>query len=196
MYHAYHSEGFVIGSRASGPGSKSVLIYTRTLGLVSGMAQSAREERSKLRPHLLEYCTGMYTLVRGKDVWRVTGADGAHNLYFDLRGSSRAQLLVARLFSLVRRLVQGEEPNEKLFATLQASLDLILAHRADEELLANIEIVSVLRMLAALGYIGDAPQLKDILSTQELSLAMCDTVPQIKPEALKAINAAFAAAQL
>ena len=48
-----HTRAIVIARRSAGEGSVRVSLYTEELGLVSALVTSAREERSKLRPHLM-----------------------------------------------------------------------------------------------------------------------------------------------
>jgi DNA repair protein RecO len=196
MYHAYHSKAFVIGSRPIGAGNKAVLFFTKNLGLVWALAQSAREERSQLRAHLVDFSYGTYTFIRGKDTWRVTGADGAYNLFFSVAESPRAVRLTARLFSLVRRLVNGEDPNPYLFTTLATAVSLAQEHANDDAVLANLEVVSVLRVLASLGYIGDSPSLRSFVDADSVSLALCTDIADVRADALKAIQRAFSVADL
>src|SRR5262249_18379111 len=96
------TRGIVVGRFPAGEGSVRALVYTDAFGLVSVLAQSAREERSKLRPYLQIGTLGTFTLVRGK-VWRVTGASAAENLHFELFGRARAQQASARIFAAVRQ---------------------------------------------------------------------------------------------
>jgi DNA repair protein RecO len=196
MYHSYHTDGFVLSGRARGAGSRLANVYTRDLGLVSAIAQSAREERSKLRAHLTDFSHGTYTLVRGKEGWRLTGADNVENAYFALRGSPKAQRLLARLFSLVRRLVHGEDRDAYLFSTLATAVALAQTHATDEAILGNLEIISVLRILASLGYVGENAPLRSFIDAETVSLALCTSIPAVRADALAVINKAFSAAQL
>ena len=42
MYHLYHTGAVVVGSSPSGEASKTILLFTRELGLVSARAQGVR----------------------------------------------------------------------------------------------------------------------------------------------------------
>jgi recombinational DNA repair protein (RecF pathway) len=68
---------------------------------------------SKLRYNLEDYSFGTFSLVRGREVWRLTGAEKQEL-------PEKLSLVRARVLNLVKRLVQGEEKNEKLFNTLLA----------------------------------------------------------------------------
>ena len=53
-HYLYQTEGFVIGSRSIGEGSRLLDLLTHHLGRVSILAQGTRELRSKNRYHLSE----------------------------------------------------------------------------------------------------------------------------------------------
>jgi hypothetical protein len=74
--------------------------------------------------------------VKGKEVWRLTGSDR-------LDETLRPDPLRARVLSLVRRLVQGEERNDQLFAALKDVFHMVLS-----------EADALARVLAALGYLN------------------------------------------
>ncbi|HEY9480999.1 MAG TPA: recombination protein O N-terminal domain-containing protein [Candidatus Paceibacterota bacterium] len=138
-YSVYSTRGFVLGSAPSGEASKTYSIYTEDFGLVRARAQSVRTLASKLRYNLDDYSFGTFSLVRGKEFWRVTGAQSEP--IFD-KESAAAR---ARVLHLVRRLVHGEEPNPELFA--------ILSRLSVKEI---GEVDSVVAVLSALGYIDAA----------------------------------------
>ncbi|HEU5114995.1 MAG TPA: recombination protein O N-terminal domain-containing protein [Candidatus Paceibacterota bacterium] len=140
-YAVYTTKGFILGSSPSGEASKLYSIYTEDFGLVRAKAQGVRLVQSKLRYNLDDYSFLTLSLVKGKEVWRITGAEAAGAA----SKNKEATLVRARVLSLVRRLVHGEERNDELFAAL-----LPLADSAPSE-------ISVLSgTLAALGYLDVA----------------------------------------
>ena len=75
--HAIHTTpGFIIGSRPYGEAGKMLSIFTRDFGLVTATAQGIRLERSKLRYHAQDLSFGSFSLVRGREFWRLTSAAG------------------------------------------------------------------------------------------------------------------------
>ncbi len=147
------AKGIVVARRAAGEGSVRVSLYTDALGLVTALAKSAREERSKLRPHLQVGTLGTYRLVKGRDIWRVTGATDTENIYFELGENDSAQKAAARVIQAVRQFVRGEGSDPYLFSSLIGFFET-LPH-IDERALPEAECVAVLRMLAALGYVAE-----------------------------------------
>jgi recombinational DNA repair protein (RecF pathway) len=128
-----------------------VHIYTEELGLVTAVATSAREERSKLRAHLVDGARAVYSLVKGKRDWRVTGAVGAQISYFEC-ATDEQRLSAARVVALVKQFVHGEGADEGLFESVWEFLTAVPTLANTDVLIA--EYVAVLRILAALGYVA------------------------------------------
>ncbi|HVU06431.1 MAG TPA: recombination protein O N-terminal domain-containing protein [Candidatus Paceibacterota bacterium] len=115
-YAVYSTRGFIVGSGPSGEASKIYSVYTEDFGLIRAKAQGVRLAQSKLRYNLDDYAFCTLSLVKGKEVWRLTGAENLDISRKDA-DSFRAR---ARVLSLVRRLVQGQERNDALFQALIA----------------------------------------------------------------------------
>ncbi len=115
-YAVYTTRGFILGSAPSGEASKTYSIYTEDFGLIKGKAQGVRLLVSKLRYNLEDYSFATFSLVRGREVWRITGAEKEFAPMSDAR-------VRARILNLTRRLVQGEERNDALFAALLSLKD-------------------------------------------------------------------------
>ncbi|MBX4209073.1 recombination protein O N-terminal domain-containing protein [Candidatus Parcubacteria bacterium] len=139
-YAVYNTRGFILGSGPSGEASKLYSIYTEDFGLVRAKAQSVRLLQSKLRYNLEDYSFSAVSLVKGREVWRLTGAENLSQRSNDL-------LIRARTLNLIRRLVQGEEKNEDLFdALLLLESDAAGATAPSEALILS-------HALSALGYL-------------------------------------------
>ncbi|HEU0080857.1 MAG TPA: recombination protein O N-terminal domain-containing protein [Candidatus Paceibacterota bacterium] len=141
-YAVYSTRGFILGSAPSGEASKLYSIYTEDFGLVRAKAQGVRLIQSKLRYGLEDYSFCALSLVRGREVWRVTGVqsleagDGSAKKGEALRAR-------ARVLNLVRRLVHGEEKNGELF-------DALTGLTKDDQA-AEVRTLSL--VLSALGYL-------------------------------------------
>ncbi len=86
-------------------------ILTRDLGLVRASATGVRKEVSKLRGALEPFSLSSVSLVRGKDFWRLTSAELLQKL--------PATESLARPFSLLEKLVQGESAHPELFDAIE-----------------------------------------------------------------------------
>lgn len=149
--HKIFARGVVVRRASAGEGSARVLLYTDSAGLLWAHAQSAREERSQLRSHLQIGTRGKFSLVKGKDVWRVVGIAETVNMHFALAGRTDAQKMLQRVLLFVRQFVRGEGSDPYFFSVLWGFFDSLHVH--NEELLKDAEHAVVLRMLAALGYV-------------------------------------------
>ena len=126
-------------------------------GLISATAQGVRWSKSKLRFSLQPLSHLTISLVKGKSSWRIVGAVHRENYVRRFKKEPELLLIVARIFSLVRRMIRGEESNERLFADLEHQL-LFLEHTAAPDMIPEhkqaIEYLMVITLLQHLGYIG------------------------------------------
>lgn len=187
------TRGIVLARHSAGEGSARVMFYTESLGLVTALAKSAREERSKLRPHLMAGTMGTFSLVQGRDVWRITGATETANIHFELGERAAAKEAAARLLSALRQFVHGEGENPYLFETLSGFF-LTLPAVADADI-APAECMAMLRMLSALGYVREGPETAAFLPVA-YDPATLEHARQERPSLVRIVNEAIAASGL
>jgi len=195
-HHIYKTQGFVLGSTNVGEAHRYISLFTRDLGLVHAHARSVREERSKLRFSLQNFSYGDISLVRGREIWRITGAQQYYNVYRDCLPDTNKQVLVSRLFSLVRRMVHGEEKNDYLFSVLIHALSFLREQSLDSESLKNFEYVTVLRILHALGYVSEKEYFKEFAHTPEVNHDTLASLTSVRSFLVEDINRALVASQL
>lgn len=152
-YHVYQTDAFVLKGAPSGDADCFIDIFTRDLGVVRAVAKSARRERSKLRYSLQQFTFGHVALVRGRDVWRVTGAKEQFNMYHELKHDPERLRLFAQITHLLQRLLQGEEKNEQLFDILVHFIEYIIDENIFTTDIQAIECITVMRILYSLGYV-------------------------------------------
>ncbi len=142
-YSVYSTRGFILGSAPSGEAGKTYAIYTEQFGLLRAHAQGVRHLKSKLRYNLTDYNFATFSLVRGKEFWRITGAVSEPSAGATGTASGiDAPAVRARILNFIKRLVQGEERNDELFAVLT---DLFSGPVSETTVLA--------RALSSLGYL-------------------------------------------
>lgn len=170
MYAIQTTKGLIIDSRPYGEAGKLLSIFTRDFGLVLATAQGIRLERSKLRYHAQEHSFGEYSLVRGKEFWRLTSASMTNGGGYGRLQSGKAKELMVRISVLLRRLLHGQESHPELYDIVE-SCHAFLEDSGDlsVEIALTLESVTVLRMLSALGYVGDEASLKDVLGSSRLT---------------------------
>lgn len=171
-YHVYTTKGIVLGSYPSREADRVYSIFTEELGLVRARARSVRAIQSKLRGSLEPFSLSSISLVRGKDSWRITGAALEKKINEEYAGK-RGILSFARIFSLLEKLVVGEESHKEILALLEHGLAYVYQIRDSADMVDMLEILLVLRLLNELGYVSgnevDAIFLKDEYSEKLLS---------------------------
>ena len=194
MHHIYHTEAFVLGSRQHGEDSKVITLYTEELGLVRARAQGIRKISSKLRFTLQNFSYAQVDLVRGKEVWRITTATPLFS-NSDILNSPQREQVIARIASLVSRLVAGEEPNTEIFFILIKLCDILRSEIADDPAFCSkIELFYVAKILMSLGYLSR--------SSHDLVSKEIDMIPedfnnaQYRQKLIAEINEALALSQL
>jgi len=177
MYAIETTPGFVIGSYPRGEAGKLFAIFTRDFGLVRASAQGIRLEKSKLRYHVQEYILGEFSLVRGREYWWLTNAQeyqGAGSKEQEVRRKKqegKSQLIhkqvIARIASLLSRLLHGEQAHPELFACIEEALDFLEGNESGgDERMKAFESLIVFRIVSLLGYVGATSDLPaDILSS-------------------------------
>jgi recombinational DNA repair protein (RecF pathway) len=153
-YSVYSTRGFILGSSSSGEAGKTYLVYTEQFGLVRAHAQGVRHLKSKLRYSLADYGFVTLSLIRGKELWRVTGAVIEGSVSSVIQTSRDMVQIRARILNLIKRLVQGEERNDDLFEAL-TTLFLDAASVLEGERALACETSTLARCLAVLGYVDE-----------------------------------------
>ena len=158
MSHAiYQTPAMILQTSSMRESNKLAVLYTRDFGLIYVAAQSIREAKSKMKAHLHTCSLASVDLVRGRDIWRLTG------IHEDLSSLSFAGTkwfaLLDRYSSSLKRLCPGEEPNFDLWDDISELYeyireDLSQPHKKifSKEDVAIIEIVLMARSLNHLGY--------------------------------------------
>lgn len=194
-YKTYTTDALVVGSEDRLTFDRTIVLFTREAGLVYARAMGVRKERSKLRYGLQNFSTVRVSLVRGKQGWRVIGAERMHNLYF-AADDREARAALLRTVKLVRRLVRGEEAHPALYDVLVDGVDTLA--RCAPEAVVRTERLLTVRLLAALGYVAPRPAYAAALEAPTLAEAMAtESTSFDEDRALRtAIDYALSASQL
>lgn len=192
----YTTEGFVLDSRNSGEANKLLYILTRDLGLVMGAAQGARHLKSKLRYHMQPLTFGEYSLVRGREIWRITGAKESDNAFRGIKENREYFLLYARILHVLKRLLSGEEKHAELFDELYNAFYYLESNTLEGEDLQAFENILVLRILSHLGYVRGHSNLKQFIGVNEWNNGILEVARGYKTELVREINSSLKASQL
>lgn len=197
MPHAiYQTPAFVLKTTNMRESNKLAMLYTRDFGLIYVSAQSIREERSKLKAHLHAHSLVSVDVVRGRDIWRLTGI---HEEQSSLQLSSSPWYpLLDRYATSLLRLCPGEEANEELWQDIAKLFALIAQYQHNKTLskplISHIEIILMARALDHLGYwSGKEP----VIESQEIyNQELANYVQGHKQSLIKNINQGLQRSQL
>ncbi len=193
-HYLYHSEAFIIGSRPVGEGSRLLDLITERLGRVPVLAQGSRELRSKLRYQLIDLNFFQATLVRGREFWRLVGAEAPTDLNVaQLMTDYNHRMLVARLALLLRRFLPENEvsSDRRLYAEIRSAISFLIQHQLSDHEREQYEIATVWRLLSRLGYGRRTKTLEAILIPEDWSHDLLTATAACQPEAIASINEAL-----
>ena len=183
----------MIEGRNIGEANKLFLLFTRELGMIDATAQAVREGKSKLRHSLRDFSFSECGLVHGRHGWKITGAVQSHNLFDDFRGQKGEKkeqklLLVAHIFSLLKRLVAGEGQHGSLFALLEQAFIFLKDESLTPEEIKNTECVLVLAILHELGYVQKEIDFTEFVGEVAWSKSLVSALGPLRPKILRQIN--------
>lgn len=188
MYSLYTTKAIIIETTEHREADKTLTLLTRDFGLIHAVSLGCRKGHSKLLSALLDLALIQATLVRGRNNWRLTTASLEHHFYFDLAPAPEKVKLVSRFFSLMKRLIKGEHPEQTLFDNVLEGLEFLAKTDFSADELISLESILVLRLLRVLGYIADAPALSLFYQNSGFSESLLYDVRPIRREVFKVIN--------
>lgn len=189
MHHIYTTKAIIIKSLPNGEANKIYFLLTYGLGFIKARAQGVRLDKSKLKGHLEEFSTILLSVVKGKEIWRITNAETVKGN--DVLKNPKKLEIAKNIFSLLLRLLAGEEKNESLFDCIDSFYDFLSQNDLSEDNLKNLETITVLRILYHLGYFKESFDLSKFAENNELSLGLLDSFKDKRRLAIKEINEAL-----
>ncbi len=206
MHHIHTTQGFVVQSRNHGEANKIIYIFTRDLGLVVAIAQGIRFEKSKLRYNIRDYNFSKFSLIQGREFWRITGAEelflsDEHVLQTDLttgsetrssaNRSSAKYYIMSRVALVILRLVHGEEKHQEIYDCLWNFANFQIDNNCSQEFLATAESLLVVRILHRLGYIADNSEFGKEIIGSDFQKEIIDRIITKRVDINRAINNAL-----
>lgn len=191
MYQKYQTDALVLRSYERGEADRIFALFTREFGFVWARASAVRREASKMRYALQSGARSNVSLVRGSRGWRLAGASAVSHI--DVQNKSGAATFT-RLAQLLERLTAGEEANQFLFEMLIEAQEALM--REPKESHPVIELVSVARMLYALGYLSTEALGTALFTQTSLAPAHLSEAEGQKQKLLSSVNKALSETQL
>lgn len=190
MHEKYTTPAFVIASRSSREADKTLYLYTKDFGLISGILSGVRNAKSKFKGFTESGIKVSVTLVKGRSAWRITDITAQND--FKLAKPNLAAFL--RILSLLKKLVQGEERNETLFETLENIFAFLSKRAHSVHSLESLECVGSIRLIASLGYGRSIP--KNIALSGPIHESDLLIATKHKSELIRSINSSLGESQL
>mgnify|MGYP003393405349 CR=1 FL=1 len=194
-HHIYQTEGYILKTYPSGEAGLYLRIYTKDLGLIQATAQGVRYLKSKLRYSLQETSESHLSLVRGKEIWRITNARLEENLFSSFRDTPDSFHSVMKILMLVDRLVQGEERHDLFFSTLRDAFSFLKQHKLENDQYELFEAIATLKILHLLGY-GAVSKDLEIFIESPWSMDLIKEMQADRLTAKREIDRALHASQL
>lgn len=183
----YTTEGFILKSINFGEANRYFFILTKEFGLLKVTAQGIRYLKSKLRYSLEDFSYVQISVVRGRELWRLTSAEKKYS--FPVQNLEQEKLLLlSQIFSLLLRLLHGEERNDLLFENIKDVFIFLLEEDFSSKELSNLECLWALRILSSLGYLGKVNDFKDYVYSTKISKETLSAVEPFKKQFVWEIN--------
>jgi recombinational DNA repair protein (RecF pathway) len=180
----YHTEGLVVGHIAQGEANRLYQVLTPDFGLIRVHAQGVRLEKSKLRYNLQNYHFADIDLVRGREYWRLVGAEKITSANLTQTNFCR------KISSVLLRLIHGEEANRFIFSDLSQAWELLASEPSNLKL-EDLEIFILVRLLFNLGYLALSPLTSPLVSLEEFSLQDIFAIADKRVSLIKVINSSL-----
>jgi recombinational DNA repair protein (RecF pathway) len=187
--HTLHTiNAFILQSFPHGESNRTYKLLTREKGLLYAHGQAVRELKSRNRYALQTGQMSEITLVRGREVWRITGA----KVITEARMSRVSRTHTYKILHLVGGLLAIEDPVQEIFDVLQGGNEAFCSH--DESTAPLIEVVTMLRLMDKLGFMArpsKEPLIETFLDAYNVSDEVLGKVAQHKKVLIQRINSAL-----
>lgn len=196
MYKKYTTDAIILDTYDHGEADRSFRLFTEDFGVIFATARSVRKVESKLRFGLQKYAQSEISLVYGKGGWRITGAHPHFNVFTELHGHKRRLVVFFRFIRLLTRLVRGQQPDRRLFRLVAEAVGQLCDTGFDDRYLKELEVITVVRILHRLGYIGESSWLEDIITDRVASDHALAAARKHRREVVRTINKSLRDSQL
>lgn len=186
MHNIYTTKAIIIRSIPIAEANKLYFLLTEDFGLIKATAQGIRLSKSKLKGHLQDFYFSKISFVKGRELWRITSSEVIYQENF-LRDLNKIYI-VKNIFSILLRLIHGEERNQNLFECVEKLYLFLLENNIDTEDSKNVETIVVLRILNTLGYLKRNEFFLEFCNNNEIDKDILQKFSIIRSKAILEIN--------
>lgn len=189
MYQIYTTEGLIIESRIFGESNKIYFILTRDFGLIKATAQGVCKIESKQKFGLQTLSFSKISLVKGRDIWKITSAISLENVFSNLKEDRNKLNIFIRIISLIRKLLLEEEKEPIFFDVVEFLYKFLKTENAsNKDKLSSAELLTVMKILHTAGYLGDNKNFGNLLEVDDFNDETMNNIKRIKREMLREVN--------
>jgi recombinational DNA repair protein (RecF pathway) len=120
----YTTEAFILREYEQGEHDIVYKVWTREFGIIFAIAKSIRKINAKLRPIIKKNDFIIITLVKGRDIWRLVGAE---ELFLDLNSNiTKSWSLKAKkvISEIISKFIEEKKTYKKLFDKIKSIFSL------------------------------------------------------------------------
>ena len=166
-YNIYTTEAVILKKRDLGEADRLYSFLTKDFGRIEVVAQGVRYLKSKLRYSLSGFSFLRIAFVAtSNEHWRLVNAEEVC-VWDSVRKNSEKMKCLSGIFSLIDRLVRGQEQDIELWEKLKNIFLFLEKNEFKNNGFKNFEITAALRILEQQGYLEKGKEYADpILAIQ------------------------------
>jgi DNA repair protein RecO (recombination protein O) len=151
-YCIYQTEGFILNKRDVGEADRIYSFFTKDFGRLAAKSQGVRYLKSKLRYSLSGFSfLKMAFVATSAGCWRLVDVEETR-IFDGIKKSGDKTKCALKIFSLLERLIQGQEKDLELWEKLKQALIFLERNDLNKNDLKNFEMSVALQIVAHLGY--------------------------------------------
>lgn len=179
---------YVLDAYPNGESNLVYKLFTRDLGLLYAHAQSVRELKSKNRYALQTGNVAEVTLVRGREVWRITSTQHVPQP----ETTEHVSHMTRKILRLIGKFSAVEDGTRDVFDTVSSGIQATETCAPEDGIL--IEAVTVLRIMDTLGFVArplEEAVIADFLESNTFTAADIERARAHKSTLLTRVNTAL-----
>lgn len=193
-YTKHHAHALILQHQDHGESDRMFMLLTETHGVLRAVAQSVREEKSKLRNALTYGPCVSVELIQTRGNWRITNARAEGLTAMQLPVS--VQRARERVLSLTERLIDTEEPVPEIFHILNEGIRCLENASLRPDDITTIETIVVMRILHRLGYFGGGKYFEHIIASPYITDTVVAEASRLRSKIIPHINRSMREIQL
>jgi recombinational DNA repair protein (RecF pathway) len=156
MHTLHTTKAFVLQRYPHGESNYTYKLLTQKLGLLYAHGQGVRELKNRNKYALRVGQLSQITLVKGREVWRITGAQN----YNAWKSVSEIPLYVRKILRFVGKMLAVEDESEKIFTIVEECF--LESSKNKEETGVLLEALTMFRLMDAFGFVARPIEEKSI----------------------------------